>query len=52
VTLLNAGISFALSDSTRVFARGQNLLDKKYQQVLGYRAAGVTASIGIMATLH
>ena len=52
VTLLNAGISFALSDGTTVFARGQNLLDKKYQQVLGYRAAGVTASIGIMATLH
>ncbi len=52
VTLLNAGISFALSNTTTVFARGQNLLDKKYQQVFGYRAAGATASVGIMATLH
>ena len=52
MTLLNAGISFALNNTTTVFARGQNLLDKKYQQVFGYRAAGATASVGIMATLH
>lgn len=51
VTLLNAGVSFALGDNTTVFARGQNLLSKEYQQVLGYRAAGITASIGILATL-
>ena len=51
VTLLNAGISFALSDNTTVFARGQNLLNKEYQQVFGFRAAGVTASIGIMTTV-
>ena len=51
VTLINAGMSFALDANTTVFARGQNLLNKEYQQVLGYRAAGITASIGIMATV-
>lgn len=51
VTLLNAGISFALGKDTTLFARGQNLLNKEYQQVLGYRAAGITASLGLLVTL-
>jgi len=45
--LLNASVSYAVSNRFSLFARGQNLLDKKYQQVFGYRAPGVTASVGI-----
>lgn len=50
VTLLNAGISYQPNERTTLFFRGQNLLNKEYQQVFSYRAPGVTASVGVIMT--
>ena len=52
VTLLNAGVSYQPNQRTTLFFRGQNLLNKKYQQVFSFRAPGVTASVGVMMTLR
>ena len=52
VTLLNAGISYQSNERTTLFFRGQNLLNKEYQQVFSFRAPGVTASVGVILTLH
>ena len=51
VTLLNAGISYQPNERTTLFFRGQNLLNKEYQQVFSFRAPGVTASVGVILTL-
>ena len=52
VTLLNAGVSYRPNERTTLFFRGQNLLDKNYQQVFSFRAPGVTASVGVILTLR
>jgi outer membrane receptor protein involved in Fe transport len=52
VTLLNAGVSYQPNERTTLFFRGQNLLNKEYQQVFSFRAPGVTASVGVMVTLR
>ena len=52
VTLLNAGVSYRPNERTTLFFRGQNLLNKEYQQVFSFRAPGVTASVGVMVTLR
>ena len=52
VSLVNVGMSFALSDTATVFLRGHNLLDKEYEQVLGYRAPGITGSMGVIVSLR
>ena len=52
VNLVNVGMSFALSDTATVFLRGHNLLDKEYEQVLGYRAPGITGSMGVIVSLR
>ena len=51
VSLVNLGVSYAPSTSTTVFMRAQNVLDKEYQQVLGFRAPGATASLGVLVSL-
>ena len=48
VTLLNLGVSYQANQRTTLFLRGQNILDKKYQQVFSFRAPGATASAGII----
>ena len=52
VTLLNAGVSYRPNERATLFFRGQNLLDKNYQQVFSFRAPGVTASVGVILTLR
>lgn len=51
VTLLNLGVSYQPNDQTTVFFRGQNLLNKEYQQVFSYRAPGATVSVGVILAL-
>ena len=51
VSLVNFGVSFAPSSNTTVFVRAQNVFDKEYQQVLGFRAPGATASLGVLVSL-
>ena len=51
VSLVNFGVSFAPSSNTTVFVRVQNVFDKEYQQVLGFRAPGATASLGVLVSL-
>ncbi len=52
VTLLNAGVSYRPNERTTLFFRGQNLLNKEYQQVFSFRAPGVTASVGVIVTVR
>ena len=37
---------YQMSDSIEIYARIENLLDRKYQQILGYGTPGVSGSIG------
>jgi len=39
-TLVNLGVSWAVTPWATVFARGENLLDKQYQEVLGFGTLG------------
>ena len=52
VSLVNLGISYEASTHTTAFVRAQNVLDKEYQQVLGFKAPGATASIGVILSLR
>ena len=52
VTLLNAGVSYRPNERTKLFFRGQNLLNKEYQQVFSFRAPGVSASVGVIVTVR
>ena len=52
VTLLNAGVSYRPNERTTLFFRGQNLLNKEYQQVFSCRAPGVSASVGVIVTVR
>ncbi len=46
-TLLNAGFAWDLRDNIQLFARGENLLDKNYQDVFGYGTPGRAVYAGI-----
>lgn len=48
-TVLNAQVSYDLNDSTEVYLKVENLLDKDYQQVNGYAAAGRAVYVGLQA---
>lgn len=37
---------YACSEKTEIFARIENLLDREYQQILGYGTPGISGSIG------
>src|SRR5690606_19057918 len=39
-TLVNAGASFALGERLEVFGRIENLLDERYEEVIGFAAPG------------
>ena len=38
---------YQMSDSIEIYARIENLLDREYQQILGYGTPGVSGSIGV-----
>jgi len=49
-TLLNASGSFDLTRNVQVFARAENLFNRKYEEVLGYGTAGRSAYGGLKVT--
>jgi vitamin B12 transporter len=49
-TLVNIGGSYKVSDSVDVFARIENLFDKKYEEIYGYNTPGITGFAGIKAS--
>ncbi|MBV1907055.1 MAG: TonB-dependent receptor [Pseudomonadales bacterium] len=44
---LDLSASFAITDDIDIYARIENLLDKQYQQVLGYGAPGFSSYVGL-----
>ena len=50
-TLVNAGFSWNLRENLEVFARGENLLDQRYQEVFGYGTAGIAFYAGLTLRL-
>jgi vitamin B12 transporter len=50
-TLVNAAVSFDLSDKVQLFVRGENLLDEDYTEVFGYRSTGAAGYVGVRAKL-
>ncbi|MCB1313766.1 MAG: TonB-dependent receptor [Sedimentitalea sp.] len=49
-TVVNATLSYAVTDAAEIYLRIQNLLDEDYQTSAGYNAAGRAAYAGIRAT--
>ena len=49
--LVNVAASYELLDGVEVFGRIENLLDKDYQEVLGYSSPGIGAFVGVRATI-
>ncbi len=47
---LNAGLNYRMSERTKIFARVENLLDREYQEVLGYGAPGSAGYAGMTVT--
>lgn len=44
--LWNLGAAWRISDQIEVFARGENLTDKKYQEVFGFGTTGAAGYVG------
>lgn len=51
-TLLNAAVTFDVSDALQLFVRGENLLDEDYSEVFGYRSPGAAGYLGLRARLQ
>jgi len=49
-TLINASLSYALTDKTDAYLRIENLTDEEYQPVRGYNGAGRAMYVGLRAT--
>lgn len=49
-TLVNAELSYGFSDHFRVYFRGENLFDEKYEEVISYATPGMTFLLGIKAS--
>lgn len=47
--LLNARVAYQLNDNMQFYLRGENLLNEKYQTVLGYNTPGASAFVGMKA---
>jgi len=45
-TLWNLGASWRITDQIEVFARGENLTDKKYEEVFGFGTPGAAGYVG------
>ncbi len=50
-TLINAAVTYDLTDHVQVFARGENLADEDYAEVFGYRSPGAAGYLGVRARL-
>jgi vitamin B12 transporter len=48
--VVNAAASYKLQPGVELFGRVENLLDARYQEVLGYQAAPITAFAGVKLT--
>jgi vitamin B12 transporter len=48
-TLVGANVDYAVSDVFSVYARGENLLDEDYEEVVGYRSPGRALYVGLRA---
>lgn len=48
-TLLGASLNYELNPSVALYLKGENLTDKRYQEVEGYATAGRTVSAGMNA---
>jgi vitamin B12 transporter len=49
--VVNAAASYRLQPGVELFARVENLFDRRYQEVYGYEAAPITAFAGLKLTL-
>jgi vitamin B12 transporter len=49
-TIVNASGSFDLTSKVQLFARAENLFNRKYEEILGYGTAGRSAYGGVKAT--
>ena len=49
--LVNATAAYQFIKGVELFARGENLLDEDYQQVLGFSNPGIGGFIGVRATI-
>ena len=48
--LVNLAASYKIAPGVELFARGENLLDAKYQELFGYNTSGITAFAGVKLT--
>jgi vitamin B12 transporter len=46
-TLVNLNVSYELTDNVELFARAENLLDEKYEEVYSYATPGIAAYAGL-----
>ncbi len=46
-TLVNANVSYDISDAVEVYVRVENLFDEDYEEVIGYATPGRTALAGV-----
>ena len=49
-TLVRAAISYRLNNNWKLTARGENLLDKKYEESVGFGTAGISGYAGVTFT--
>jgi len=52
VVVLNASFNYQLTTHLKVWAKGENLLDKKYQRWAEYPSLGVQLIAGIVYSFH
>jgi len=50
-TLVNLAVSWAASDQLTVYARVDNLLDEKYEELFSFRSPGRTGHVGVRLSL-
>ncbi|MGC9419087.1 MAG: TonB-dependent receptor plug domain-containing protein [Rhodovulum sp.] len=48
-TLVNAGMSYEMTDTTEAYLRVENLFDESYEPVRGYNGAGRSVFVGLRA---
>ena len=48
-TLVGATVGYDVSDAWQIYARGTNLLDEDYEEVVGYRSPGAAVFVGLRA---
>ena len=50
-TLVNAGGSFQLTDTTQIYGRVENLFDENYEEVFSFKTQGITGFLGVRIAL-